>query len=495
MVNYSLYRKYRPQKFSEICGQEYISKVLKNQVKYSKFSHAYLFSGIRGTGKTSCARIFSKAINCIENDEGDPCGKCSSCLQNDNSGFLNLIELDAASNNSVEQIRNLIEELRYSNFVKGYKIYILDEVHMLSMNAFNALLKTLEEPPKNVVFILSTTEMKKIPSTISSRCQRFDFKNIEVEKIVDRLVYISDCEKINIEGVSLELIARMGKGSMRDSISILERVLFYNDDVITLDYVRKILGITPNEVIYDFLKFLHEGDDYNSIRLISNFYNQEINIKNFIVDLRNSLRDILCLKLNINDSDILIEKDKNYVSKMIEISSEFDIKAIEFMLNELNKIIESTLLSELEYRIFLELFAINFTRKMIKGDKETAAYKEEDVNYTLDRKFDSSYNLDFDWDGFLNYLKKISLVLYSLLQNGRVCKLENNKLFFKCNTQGILNRLKSYGTLKQIEEHIKSFCNLNLIFEVFVDEKRIQNDSVEDKLKKVLGDDVEIENR
>ena len=188
MINNSLYTKYRPKTFDEVCGQKYISEILKNQVKSKKFTHAYLFSGTRGTGKTTCARIFSKAVNCLNSSEGNPCYNCSMCLQK-NSDTLNVIELDAASNNSVEQIRNLIEELRYANFVGGYKIYILDEVHMLSISAFNALLKTLEEPPKNVLFILSTTEIKKIPHTVVSRCQRFEFRNIELEDIVSRLRY------------------------------------------------------------------------------------------------------------------------------------------------------------------------------------------------------------------------------------------------------------------------------------------------------------------
>lgn len=495
MVNDSLYTKYRPKKFEDVYGQKYIQEILKNQIKFKKFTHAYLFSGTRGTGKTTCARIFSKAINCIHNEDGNPCYNCEICNEK-NINLLNVIELDAASNNSVDQIRNLIEELRYSNFSGGYKIYILDEVHMLSINAFNALLKTLEEPPSNVIFILSTTEIKKIPQTIISRCQRFEFKNIEIKDIMKRLKYICENEKILIDEESLEIIAYMGNGSMRDSISILERVLLYGENITSND-VRKILGITSREFIFELLNSIFKKDLNTSLKIIYKLFEDDVEIKLFIEDLRNVLRDIIFLKLNSGNKELLSEKNEKNIEYMEKLLNLTSISDLTFLIDKINEISNKNLLTEIEYRIYLEMLLIkclNTPQKNYIESQDLIETTKEVIKPIKENKNETLFNENF-WEEFLNYLKKNThMVLYSLLQHGNVEKFYENKIFFKCNTQGILNRLRSENTIKQIEDALNKFFNTPIIFEVFSNEK-IRELKMEDKMRRFFGEDIEIENK
>lgn len=496
MVNDSLYTKYRPKKFYDVYGQKYISEILENQIKCRRFTHAYLFSGTRGTGKTTCARIFAKAINCLNNTDGNPCYECSMCNQ-ENTSILNVIELDAASNNSVDQIKSLIEELRYSNFVGGYKVYILDEVHMLSMNAFNALLKTLEEPPKNVIFILSTTEIKKIPQTVVSRCQKFEFKNIEIQDIVSRLKYIADSEKINIDNESLELISYMGNGSMRDSISILERVLLYTENI-KIENVREILGITSSEFIFELLKFIFEKDLHNGLKLINEIFEDGLDIRGFINSFRNILRDLIFLKFDKINCDLLVEKNNKNIDKMKLLCEKVNVDELTFIIDKINDINDRSFSSEIEYRIYLEMFMVKFCKKSfltevkhIKNNFEKPEVLDKNPNFNSNEEM-----VDLNvWKDFLDYLRKSSfMVLYSLLQNGSVQSFQNDKVLFKCNTIGIMNRLKNMNTIKQIEENLKSFFGKPLIFEVF-SEMEQNDEAIEDRVKKVFGDHIEIENK
>lgn len=501
MLNDSLYTKYRPKTFDEVYGQKYISEILKNQVKSKKFTHAYLFSGTRGTGKTTCARIFSKAVNCLNSFDGNPCYNCSMCLQK-NSDMLNVIELDAASNNSVEQIRNLIEELRYANFVGGYKIYILDEVHMLSISAFNALLKTLEEPPKNVLFILSTTEIKKIPHTVVSRCQRFEFRNIELLDIASRLRYIAENEKIQITDDCLELIGNLGNGSMRDAITILEKILIYKDVNISTDDVRDILGITSTALIIDFFKGIFEKDLGKCLTIISKLFIDDVEIKNFITDFRNVVRDLMFLKIEKLDFDLLVEKNKENISNMIEVSKQIEFRELTYIVDGLNEICSKNLSSDIEYRIYLEMFVI----KLIEGNsnyEHQNFYQTPKVKIKSDRKeyedkFKEKEGANFNlksWSEFLDYLKKSSfMVLYSLLLNGDLSEASDNKLKFKCNTEGILNRLKDENTINQIQDNLFKYFNKKFEFIVYF-EGGVKNLNIEDKIKSFFGEDIEIENK
>ena len=240
MAYLALYRKYRPSSFDEVFGQDNIVKIIQNAVVSGRVSHAYLFSGPRGTGKTTTAKILARMVNCESLDNGNPCGKCSNCLNFSSSG--DVVEIDAASNNGVDEIRNLREKVNLVPSQSKYKIYIIDEVHMLTTQAFNALLKTLEEPPKHVIFILATTEPNKIPLTISSRCQKFQFNRVDDSDIVKRLKQISDIEKINISDDALYEIARVSDGGMRDSINLLDQLCSYDLNNISIDDVYNVYG-------------------------------------------------------------------------------------------------------------------------------------------------------------------------------------------------------------------------------------------------------------
>ena len=256
MAYQALYRKWRPQKFEDMVGQTAVTKTLKNAIIHHKTSHAYLFTGPRGTGKTSAAKIFAKAINCLNPQDGEPCNECLLCKGITEGTIGDVIEIDAASNNGVEEIRDIRDKARYAPTQATYKVYIIDEVHMLSTGAFNALLKTLEEPPKNVIFILATTEPHKIPATIISRTQRFDFRRITNDEIIQRLRYILEQEEIAYEEEALSVIARCANGGMRDALSLLDQVISFSDDKVSFEQAIQVSGSLTDDLMIEFVRLL-----------------------------------------------------------------------------------------------------------------------------------------------------------------------------------------------------------------------------------------------
>ena len=256
MAYQALYRKWRPQKFEDMVGQTAVTKTLKNAIIHHKTSHAYLFTGPRGTGKTSAAKIFAKAINCLTPKDGEPCNECLLCKGITEGTIGDVIEIDAASNNGVEEIRDIRDKARYAPTQATYKVYIIDEVHMLSTGAFNALLKTLEEPPKNVIFILATTEPHKIPATIISRTQRFDFRRITNDEIIQRLRYILEQEEISYEEEALSVIARCANGGMRDALSLLDQVISFSDDKVSFEQAIQVSGSLTDDLMIEFVQLL-----------------------------------------------------------------------------------------------------------------------------------------------------------------------------------------------------------------------------------------------
>ena len=292
-----LYRKYRPQKLEEVVGQEHIKKALKNAIELNKISHAYLFTGPRGTGKTSTARIFAKSLNCKEGPTINPCGVCENCIDITNSTPMDVIEIDAASNRKVEDAQNILEKVMYAPVNSRYKIYIIDEVHMLSTTAFNALLKTLEEPPKNVIFILATTEVHKVLDTIKSRCQRFDFKRITTDDIVKHLRYIADNEKINITDDALFTIAKNSAGGMRDSIALLDQLsVLDGDEAISTDDINNLLGRLSFDTLNSLADKIVNSKPQEAIEELENIYNSGNEPVQILTNLMDYLKNLLIVK-------------------------------------------------------------------------------------------------------------------------------------------------------------------------------------------------------
>lgn len=327
----SLYRKYRPKTFSDVVGQEVVVKILKNSILNNKISHAYIFSGPRGTGKTSIAKIFSKAVNCINTTDGDLCNNCENCLQNIDEE-IDIIEIDAASNNGVDEIREIRNNVKLMPVHLKYKVYIIDEVHMLSTSAFNALLKTLEEPPKHVIFILATTEFNKIPATVISRCQKFDFKKITNKQIEDRLKYILEQEKKSLNGEVISLIAKLSDGGLRDAINMLDQVISLEKENVTVDDVYNLIGDISEKNIIILLENIVSGNIKETLKNINEYYEEGKNFINICERLQLLIRNIIIF----NNTDNYF--DKEYEKKLLDFSH-IELEYCEKMSDELFNLI------------------------------------------------------------------------------------------------------------------------------------------------------------
>lgn len=301
----AFYRKYRPSTFTDVVGQKHITTTLENAVKSGKTSHAYLFTGSRGTGKTSCAKILSKAVNCLNPQNGNPCNECEICKGIDNGAILDIIEIDAASNNGVDNIRDLREEANFTPANAKYRVYIIDEVHMLSIGAFNALLKTLEEPPAHVIFILATTEVHKLPSTILSRCQRFDFKRIPPEDMAVRLKEVAQKENLKLADDGAMLIARIADGAMRDALSLLDRCSSC-EGVIDSTAVASSAGLAGREYIFELCDCILEKNSAKALEVIDKLYNDSCDMERLITELTSHFRNLMVSKAVKNFEDMII---------------------------------------------------------------------------------------------------------------------------------------------------------------------------------------------
>ncbi|HHU54259.1 MAG TPA: DNA polymerase III subunit gamma/tau [Mollicutes bacterium] len=335
-MHQSLYRKYRPQTFDDVVGQKVIIKSLKNVILKNKISHAYLFTGPRGTGKTSVAKILAKTVNCVNLTDTSPCNECVSCTQINQKQTVDVIEIDAASNNGVDEIRELKSKVSLVPTVGKYKIYIIDEVHMLTIGAFNALLKTLEEPPAHIIFILATTEPHKIPETILSRCQKFDFKRIDDKSMDKRLKYICKSEKIDIEDQALEEIIRFSSGGMRDSISLLEQAQVYSDSIIKLDDVHEINGTLPQSQLKELIENIIDKNLVEVFKLLEKYDEQGKNLIKLVEEIILFFKNIVILK---NTNSYIAENISReiYNDIITKISIEEAFQNISKIYNYLNK--------------------------------------------------------------------------------------------------------------------------------------------------------------
>ena len=320
MAYIALYRKFRPQSFKDMVGQEHITKTLKNQIKNERVAHAYLFSGGRGSGKTTTAKILARAVNCLHPVDGEPCNECEICKQALEGTLIDISEIDAASNNGVDNIRDIREEVEFIPTSGKYRVYIIDEVHMLSTGAFNALLKTLEEPPKHVIFILATTEPQKLPVTILSRCQRFDFKRISIDDIIKRLKIICSESNIEIEDGALKIIAKMSDGAMRDAISILERCIADGSEKITEEQIRELVGIPEIDYLLKLTNSILSNKPAEVLEISEELINSGKDLDVFTWELIKFIRDLLMLHIS-NDLVVYKDEDKVRMQDLIKVTS------------------------------------------------------------------------------------------------------------------------------------------------------------------------------
>lgn len=318
MTYLSLYRKYRSQTFDEIIGQEHIVQTLKNAIRLNRLAHAYLFTGPRGTGKTSTARILAKALNCRNNSSENPCNACDNCQKITAGNSVDVIEIDAASNRGIDEIRDLREKVRYMPVEGRYKIYIIDEVHMLTSEAFNALLKTLEEPPAHLIFVLATTEIQKVPATILSRCQRFDFHRIDLAKVKAQLTMLAQKEGFEIEGKALDMIARTTEGSMRDAISLLDQLFSFCDKKVMLNDIVAILGTASFEMLFDLADVVIKKDRPAAIKLIDKIISEGRAVRQVAKDFLEHFRYLLLVK--VGSAEVLGVSDEHFQQLKIQAS-------------------------------------------------------------------------------------------------------------------------------------------------------------------------------
>ena len=530
----AIYRKFRPRKFSDVLGQEHITQILKNQIINENIAHAYLFSGTRGTGKTSTARIFARAINCIGEDI--PCNECEICKGILDESVMDIIEIDAASNNSVEDIRELRENSKYPPSTCKYKVYIIDEVHMLSKGAFNALLKVLEEPPKHLIFILATTEPEKLPATIISRCQRYDFKRVSVENIVKNMEKIAREVDVKIEPKGLELIARNSDGAMRDALSILDQCLSFSKEEITYDYVISVLGIVNNDLMISMVDDIIDNDIESVLDNLDRVIEDGIDIRQFIKDMIVHFRNLMVAKTSrnlessINETEEFIEDIKTQVKKielekiitLLNILAEtenkckwasqpriiLEVDLIKMMKLPSNLSLESLMdrIEKLENQISTGNINVTKRPERVSEKREVKPPKKESKPISEPRSVGINEGVDFKvieekWPDILAVIKKKKIALHALMIEGEPLSFRNTILTigFKDGFafhRDALNKEDNKASIEEIiEGNLNTRIELKLVMEgnPVLDESQEKEDLVKDVID-VFGEDlVEVE--
>ena len=509
-MSLALYRRWRPQTFDEVVGQEYIKMALKNQVKNNTISHAYLFCGIRGTGKTTMAKIMAKAVNCLNNRDGNPCNECEVCKALSAGNCYDVVEIDAASNNSVDDIRELRENVKFLPSTTKYKVYIIDEVHMLSQGAFNALLKTLEEPPAHVIFILATTEPHKLPATILSRCQRFDFKRIPYDKVKERLQFIIKESNFEIEDKALDYIVRCSDGALRDAISLLDQCMAYSNNLITFEDVLNLIGAPPVELLFDVSDAILKKDIPKLIKIVDDIIVSGKDLSVFLRELILHFRNILMFKMADGVEEV-INLPEEILQRYKSICGDFSKEYLYFIIEELSRR-EGEMRWFSDQRILLEMAFISISNRENFGDykleevikrlerleeaiglrgeiprkepsKISEDRKEEALRSEPQKSHLSIQDIKKKWSEFLLSVKKEKVSVYALLKEGIPFRLENNILVilfrqgYGFHLEGIMK--KENKTL--IEKVLFDFFGVQISIEGRMEEK-----NPEDKSKKAV---------
>jgi DNA polymerase III subunit gamma/tau len=477
-----LYQKYRPRKFSEIWGQNHIKATLQNEIASEKISHAYLFCGPRAVGKTTLARVFSKAINCEnrKKKESEPCDKCDSCSSINNFKNMDIIEIDAASNTGVDNVRNnIISSSQVKSSKNKFKVFIIDEVHMLSLSAFNALLKTLEEPPSDVIFILCTTEAHKIPATIISRCERFDFKRININDTLAKLKYIAKKEKIDIDEEVLRLIAMKSDGHLRDAEGLLGQIMAINSSKISLEDANIVLPVNNLEDNLKLLENLSKKDTLSAIKLVNDSVFKGRDIKSFLNDLTGLLRKMILIKINDSlSTELGLDLDEKSEIKISKINKEFSLKNLinisERFISARKEISFNTIPQmPIELAIIDICGPVKFETGKKEEEKEEEVIRKEEKVIRKEEKEGaqviSKEKVEKHWPDFIAKLKPHNHSLSFIMQSCKINKVSGNKICLSLKYKFHKDRLDDPEIKKIIDSSLKDIFNLNLGIESMID--------------------------
>ncbi|WP_297436644.1 DNA polymerase III subunit gamma/tau [uncultured Clostridium sp.] len=535
MAYKALYREWRPMKFNEMVGQEHIKTTLKNQIMNNKAAHAYLFCGTRGTGKTTTAKIMAKALNCLDLIDGEPCDKCSMCTKINSGLAIDVTELDAASHNGVDKIREIIDDVQYPPQEARTKVYIMDEVHMLSMGAVNAFLKTLEEPPSNVVFILATTDPQKLPITVLSRCQRFDFKRISKNDIVGRLREIVDSKGVRADNRCLDLIARVSDGAMRDALSILDQAIAIGNDTVEYEELVSMLGLVNDEYLFDLMDAIVSKSIERAMGVIEEIVLSGKDLGLFTKDLILHCRNLLMIKVTKNPEEVL-DMAQESINRLKEQAAKLRGEAIIRIIRILQESEDGSKFSK-QARLYLELSIIKICKieydtskevilarvnkleeaiksgnivvnqgvagngvaqKQASARAQSVAQKPKAIAVQIDGDLDTTVTVqeaNKAWRDVLETLKsRRAMVVYLSLSPGKVGSCDNGviKVEFEKSFSGNKLRLSQHETSKIVNTVFSEILNkkVQVIYEVHKEDDEVQN--VEEHLKSLMGDALEI---
>ncbi|MGI6067038.1 MAG: DNA polymerase III subunit gamma/tau [Bacillota bacterium] len=513
MAYVALYRQWRPQRFSEVVGQDHISQTLRNAIKTNRIVHAYLFTGPRGTGKTSSAKIMSKAVNCLNPEDGEACNECTSCRLINQGNSMDIIEIDAASNRGIDEIRDLREKVKYAPVESKYKVYIIDEVHMLTTEAFNALLKTLEEPPKHVIFILATTEPYKVPVTVLSRCQRFDFRRIGYQDVIGRLKEIIQTDKLRINDRALETIAHKAEGSMRDALSLLDQCVSFADGEISEETVSLILGTVDLDVIKNMVDAILEKNLVSLLTQVNDLVDDGKDLHQFLYDLMEYLRNLLLVKLSWGNNKVPGIPDYLY-GRFCEQSALFSERRLFCLIQTLGEV-EPILKYSSQPRIALEIGLIkaagqNLTEEIVLEKKPALSLDSQkkvptgtEVTRTEIQKkvvpgfqSDDAPNIDImtirsNWKKVLEGVRKQKVSTYAYLVEGKPLEVKGNTLvlIYKPNFRLHMEHMGLPENKSLVEKVLLSVYKMKLSIQGCLAPSGEKNDLAE-QAKELFGENV-----